>query len=86
MQAALGAGAVAGVLVGEGVYGLREIAGTTYPPYWWGSIVAGLLLVAAVVLARRLSARAAAVAVAVTALAGAAFVLVYSADLVTVLH
>lgn len=31
----------AGVLVGEGVYGLLFIADTTYPPYWWGQMVVG---------------------------------------------
>ena len=85
VRAALGAGAVAGVLVGEGAYGLRYIADTTYPPYWWGSIVVGVLLLAAVVGARRFPARAAAVAVVVTAVVGAAFVLIYSADLISVL-
>ncbi|SEF16744.1 DUF6518 family protein [Jiangella alba] len=85
VRAALGAGAVAGVLAGEGVYGLRYVADTTYPPYWWGSIVAGVLLLAAVIAGRRLPARAAALAVVVTAVVAAAFVVLYSADLISVL-
>lgn len=85
VRAALGAGAVAGVLVGEGVYGLRSIADTTYPPYWWGSIVAGLVLLVAVIARRRLPVRAAALAVVVTAVVAAAFVVIYSADLISVL-
>lgn len=41
-RAALGIGAMSGVLVGEGVYGLAYIADTTFPPYWWGEILVGL--------------------------------------------
>jgi len=46
MLAAIGVAAMSGVLVGEGAYGLAFVADTTYPPYWWGSIVAGLALLA----------------------------------------
>ncbi len=50
--AAAGVGIVSGVLIGEGIYGLTQIADTTYPPYWWGEIVVGLILL--VIGARRL--------------------------------
>ena len=39
--AALGAGVPAGVLIGEGVYGLRVISDTTFPPFWWTEIASG---------------------------------------------
>jgi Family of unknown function (DUF6518) len=41
LLAASGVGAVSGVLIGEGIYGLTQVADTTYPPYWWGEIVSG---------------------------------------------
>ncbi|WP_081591969.1 DUF6518 family protein [Aeromicrobium massiliense] len=43
-QGGLGAGALAGVLVGEGVYGLTVIGDTTAPEYWWGQVGAGVLV------------------------------------------
>jgi len=48
--AVVGAGLLAGVLVGEGVYGLTVIADTTRPAYWWvvASLGASLLAVVAV--------------------------------------
>ena len=68
---------MSGILVGEGIYGLTQIADTTYPPYWWGEIVVGLILL--IVGARRLlGSRAVALSIGVAALAAAAFVLVYS--------
>ena len=77
LLAAIGVGLVSGVLIGEGIYGLTQIADTTYPPYWWGEIVVGLILL--VVGARRLlGVRAVTLAIGVAAFAAAAFVLVYS--------
>ena len=77
LLAAAGVGVVSGILVGEGIYGLTQIADTTYPPYWWGEIVVGLILL--IVGARRLlGSRAVALSIGVAALAAAAFVLVYS--------
>jgi hypothetical protein len=49
--AALGTGVLAGVLVGEGVYGLTVVADSTSPVYWTLSLVAGAL-VPALALAR----------------------------------
>lgn len=48
VRAALGVGLPAGVLIGEGVYGLRYISGTTYPPYWRFEIACGVALLVAV--------------------------------------
>ncbi|WP_430645011.1 DUF6518 family protein [Agromyces sp. GXS1127] len=41
MQLALGASVLAGVLVGEGVYGLTVVADTTSPVWWWIEIGTG---------------------------------------------
>ena len=62
-MAALGIGAISGVLVGEGIYGLAYIADTTYPPYWWGEIIVGVALLTWVAVRRLRQRRAAALAV-----------------------
>ena len=77
LLAATGVGLMSGILVGEGIYGLTQIADTTYVPYWWGEIAAGLLLLV-VGAGRLVGIRAIALSVGVTGLAAAAFVLVYS--------
>lgn len=66
LLAAVGAAAISGVLMGEGAYGLMFVADTTYPPYWWGSIVVGLLLLVGIAAARLRHARSIAVAVGLT--------------------
>ncbi len=77
--AALGAGGMSGALVGEGVYGLRYIADSTYPPYWWGQIVVGVALLGWVA-ARRFRRLVPLALSAVVALGvAAAFIVVYSA-------
>ena len=77
LLAATGVGVMSGILVGEGIYGLTQIADTTYPPYWWGEIAVGLILL--IVGTRRLLGfRAIAFSIGVAALAGASFVVVYS--------
>lgn len=85
MRAATGAAAISGVLVGEGAYGLMFVADTTYPPYWWGSIVAGLLLLAWIASSRLLQPRPITVAVGLTGVVAGAFVLVFSQDLIVFL-
>ncbi len=76
--AALGVGALSGVLVGEGVYGLAYIADTTSPPYWWGQIGVGLTLLGVVVVRRLRRPAAAGLALVVAAATAALFVVVYS--------
>ena len=78
LLAAAGVGAVSGVLIGEGIYGLTRIADTTSPPYWWAEIVVGLILLLAVAWRRLLGIRAVAVAGGVALVTAATFVLVYS--------
>jgi hypothetical protein len=48
LPAALGAGALAGVLVSDGIYGLTVVAESTSPVYWTLCLVAGVVLIAAV--------------------------------------
>jgi len=84
-RAALGIGAMSGVLVGEGIYGLAYIADTTFPLYWWGEIVAGLALLLVVMLHRLQGWRPVAFSVGVTVLVAGAFVVVYSQDLLALL-
>jgi hypothetical protein len=76
--AALGAGAMSGVLIGEGAYGLAYIADTTYPPYWWGQIVVGLLLQLLIMVRRLPRLRDRALSLGICALTAVAFVAVYS--------
>ena len=85
MRAALGVSLPAGVLVGEGVYGLRYISDTTYPPYWRVEIACGVALLVAVS-ALRLR-RPVPVAVAALAAGAVALVLLvaYTADLIALL-
>ncbi|SDQ70555.1 DUF6518 family protein [Quadrisphaera sp. DSM 44207] len=78
LLAALGAGGMSGVLVGEGAYGLRYVAATTYPPYWWASIAAGVVLLAVALAARLRRPRVRAAAVLVAVLVSVAFVLAYA--------
>jgi len=76
---------MSGVLIGEGIYGLAFIADTTYPPYWWAETFVGALLAAWVVSRRPNRLQTAAVALAVGTLTVAAFLVVYSQDLIAVL-
>jgi hypothetical protein len=83
--AALGAGAASGVLIGEGIYGVVEISDTTYTPYWWCEIAVGALLLAAIAWLRLRRPAGLLVALPVAALTAAAFVVLYRADLISVL-
>lgn len=82
VAAALGAGAMSGVLVGEGVYGLNYIADTTYPPYWYGSAVVGVALLTWVAVWRLRRVAPLLLAVATTIVVAAAFVIVYGQNLI----
>ncbi len=83
--AALGAGAVAGVLIGEGVYGLRYIADTTYPPYWWTEVAIGVVLLCAVAVHRLRHPRYVGLSVVTAVTVAIAFVGVYSQNLISLL-
>ncbi|MFE1167251.1 DUF6518 family protein [Nocardiopsis sp. NPDC058789] len=77
----LAAGAVSGLLVGEGVYGLTVIAATTPAAYWWGSVAAGAALLVWAVVRRFPRFLPASGAVAAAAVVATVFPLVYSIDL-----
>ncbi|MBA3425053.1 MAG: hypothetical protein H0U04_11065 [Rubrobacter sp.] len=79
---ALGVGGVSGVLIGEGAYGLLFIADTTYPPYWWGEIFAGVVLLCWVATWRLRRLVPVALSAVVSIAIAAAFVGVYSGDLI----
>jgi uncharacterized protein DUF6518 len=82
--AAIGAGLVSGLLIGEGWYGLAVISGTTYPPYWWGEAAAGLVLLAMLSAFRLRRWSLVGLAVAMTAVVAVAFVVVYQQNLFTI--
>lgn len=67
VQAALGAGALAGVLIADGIYGLSVVRGSTSAVYWSLCLVAGAVLIG--VTALRLGTRAAAARVVASAAA-----------------
>lgn len=82
---ALGIGAISGVLVGEGIYGLAYIADTTYPPYWWGEMIVGVALLTWVAVRRLRPPQTAALALAATAITAIAFVATYRLELIAIL-
>jgi hypothetical protein len=84
VAAAVGVGAISGVLIGEGVYGLAYISDTTYTPYWWVELAAGVALLALGGVSR-LPQIPAATSAGVCAATAVAFVAVYSLDLIGVL-
>lgn len=81
--AAVGTGLMSGVLIGEGVYGLTYIADSTFPPYWWGEIVVGVVLLGYVAARRLRQLKPAAAAVVCSLVVAAAFVGIYSQDLIS---
>jgi hypothetical protein len=85
VRTALGAGAISGVLIGEGVYGLTRIAETTYPPYWWGEIEVGVALTLFALARAPRTLLSAGVGIAAAALTAVGFVVIYSQDLIAVL-
>ncbi len=44
MQLALGTSVLAGVLIGEGIYGLTVVADTTSPAWWWMQVATGAIV------------------------------------------
>jgi hypothetical protein len=78
MEAAVGAGVLAGILIGEGAYGLAVVAETTSPVYWWAVIVLGAALVVAMAVRLR-SAVPVALMGFTTAVVAGAFILAFLA-------
>jgi hypothetical protein len=82
---AAGIGVMSGILIGEGVYGLSTIADTTYPPYWRGQIIVGVVMLGYVAARRLRQPGSRGVAMLCSVVTAAAFVGVYSQDLVSIL-
>ena len=76
-SAAVGGGVVAGILVGEGAYGLTVIADTTSPVFWWAMIAVGSALLVAVAALRLRDIRSTLVMATIAALTSGAFVVAY---------
>lgn len=70
VHAALGAGALAGVLIADGIYGLRVVGETTSPVYWTLCLGVGVALVAATALRLRSPLAAAGVVASAAAATG----------------
>ena len=79
-RTAIGIAPLAGILIGEGIYGLRVVADTTYPPYWMTELVLGVALIVVVAIWVRRPALIA-VSVGASAIVGLVFYLGYSGDL-----
>lgn len=82
---AVAAGLVPGLLMGEGIYGLTVIADTTYPPYWAAELTAGVAALVGLCAWRLRSVPAIAAAGATAAAVAAAFLVLYSQDLLSLL-
>jgi hypothetical protein len=83
--AAFGGGAMGGVLVGEGYFGLAYVGDTTSGPYWAGEIIVGVAVLGAVAWWRLSRPALILGAVGVALATAVAFVVVYRANLIGVL-
>jgi len=79
VRALLSCGALSGIAVGEGVYGLVRVAGTTGWFYWTLIAIVGLGLLAVTVVHRVHNARSRVAAIVLVLVVGAAFFFAYSA-------
>lgn len=78
----LGVGVIAGVLIGEGVYGLTYIADTTYPPYWVVEAVVGVAFLVAFAIRRPRRMKDTAISVLSMVATAALFLGVFGQDLI----
>ena len=77
LRAAAGVAPIAGILLGEGLYGLTVVAATTSVGYWIGEVAVGLIVV--VLAAMRLrNGPAIALMLAFSVIASVIFYLVYT--------
>jgi hypothetical protein len=80
--APIGLGAMSGILVGEGAYGLSVIANTTSPPFWVAEIAGGVALLVVVGVWRLTDLRAGAPATLTTLAVASTFLVLYRLDLI----
>lgn len=78
-EAAVGGGLLAGVLIGEGAYGLTVIADTTSTVFWWAAITVGGVLLVIVAALRHRDIRSMLVLVSLAGLTAVLFVVAYLA-------
>ena len=76
MDAPVGAGAVAGLIIGEGIYGLTVISDTTSPPYWIAQLLAGVAFLAIAITRRARTVRALLVAALTSTVVAAGFIVI----------
>ncbi len=76
-RAAAGVAPIAGILLGEGLYGLTVVAATTFVGYWVGELTVGLVLVVLATIRLR-DRRGIALMLALSASAAAIFYLTYT--------
>ncbi len=84
-RAAAGIALIAGILIGEGVYGLTVVAETTPAQYWVGEIVVGLGVATFGSVRRIRTLRHTAVGACLTAIVAALFWVAYSGNLMGLL-
>jgi hypothetical protein len=77
LRAAAGVAPIAGILLGEGLYGLTVVAATTPAGYWIGEVVLGLVLVVLAAIRIR-TRRGIALMLALSAVASVGFYVVYT--------
>ena len=78
-------GCVSGILIGEGLYGLTVVAGTTSSGYWIAQIVVGLSVLGGVLTLRFPGIRPAALSVFSTAVVAGLFLVMYRQDLIALI-
>ncbi len=81
---AVGITPIAGILIGEGIYGLTRIADSTDPRYWIAQIVVGVVCLLSVAIRVR-SATWIAVSIGLTMAVAAGFYAAYSGDLLALI-
>lgn len=82
IRIAAGVALIAGILVGEGVYGLTVVADTTPAGYWVGEMILGLGIMVFAAMRRLRSLRHLAIGIVLTAIVAAAFYATYSGNLI----
>jgi Family of unknown function (DUF6518) len=77
LRAAAGVAPIAGILLGEGLYGLTVVAATTSVGYWTGELVLGIAVVALAAI-RIQTLRGIALLLALSAIASVVFYVAYT--------
>jgi hypothetical protein len=84
-RAAAGTGLIAGVLIGEGWYGLTRIDDSTYAPYWWAQTGVGVVFLLTLAIRQLRTREAIGYALMSTAMIAIGFVCAFHVDWIAVL-